>query len=221
MEKLIHAIAGLILATRKAATRKWSFVGLFILAFFVSTAVLAHMDLLPNPPSTPVAVAETSIEKPIATSTPVATPELPLRIEIPKIKLATSISNPTTTKIAILDQYLLKGAVRYPTSAELGEKGNVVLFGHSSYLPIVRNQAYKAFNDIQKLKAGDTVMVYSATTAYTYRVRSVLKESATDAGIPLDVSGQVLTLSTCDSFGEKADRFVLTADFIESHPSSN
>jgi sortase (surface protein transpeptidase) len=27
----------------------------------------------------------------------------------------------------------------------------------------------------------------------------------------------VLTLATCDSFGTKSDRFIATADFVESH----
>lgn len=194
-------------------------MGLFILVFFSTTAVLAHLDLLPDPPQEPpVVAAQTGMS---ATTTAVkALPELPLSVEIPKIKLSTSVSNPTSTDITLLDRALLRGAVRYPTSAKLGEEGNVVLFGHSSYLPIVKNQAYKAFNDIQKLRSGDIVTVYSATTAYVYRVRGVAKESATDAGIPLDVDGSELTLSTCDSFGAKEDRFVLTADFVESHSIS-
>jgi len=95
--------------------------------------------------------------------------------------------------------------------------GNVVLFGHSSYLPIVGNQAYKTFNGIQKLKPGDIIMISSSSARYTYWVKSVTKESANDAVIPLSVSGRVLTLSTCDSFAKKTDRFVVVADFVESH----
>jgi sortase A len=146
--------------------------------------------------------------------------EFPVKIEIPAINLSTTVSNPTSTVIKTLDEELLKGAVRYPTSALLGEMGNVVLFGHSSYLPVVINQAYKAFNDIQKLTVGDVVIVYSSGTAYTYAVRTVEKESTNTAGIPLKVDGRVLTLSTCDSFGAKSDRFVVTADFVESHSIS-
>ena len=109
---------------------------------------------------------------------------------------------------------------RYPTSAELGQdNGNVVIFGHSSYLPVVRNQAYKTFDGIQNLKAGDLIIVYSSDEAYTYTVAAVQKESAaSDAGIPLAVSGKILTLATCNSFGAKSDRFVVTANFVESHP---
>ena len=126
--------------------------------------------------------------------------------------------NPETTDVPTLDSLLLKGAVRYPTSAKLGENGNVVLFGHASYLPIVKNQNYRTFTDIQKLKKGDTIMITSSGTVYTYAVRTVVRQSAEDGVISLTADGRVLTLVTCDSFGQKSDRFVLTADLVESHP---
>lgn len=213
----------LIQAARKAYERKWTFLGLFAVFFFGSVFVLGRLDLLPDAPqaAAPVAVSLTSSVVAMSTSTPIVKSEDPMKIEIPTINLSATIANPTTTDVDVLDQHLLKGAVRYPTSARLGETGNVVLFGHSSYLPIVGNQAYKTFNGIQKLVAGDEIVVYSADAAYTYRVRSVTKESAaSDAGIPLSVTGRVLTLSTCDSFGKKTDRFVVVADFVESQSVS-
>lgn len=220
MKWLITAVVRLIRAVHQVSTKKWSFLAVFLVAFVGTLVLLAKLDLLPE--ALPVAAAPTVsvAEVPAATTTPVAVAELPTKIEIKKIKLSVTILNPTATDIDSLDAELLKGAVRYPTSAKLGENGNVVLFGHSSYLPVVLNKAYQAFNDIQKLSVGDVVTVYSADTAYTYRVRTVAKESTLDAAIPLQVTGQVLTLSTCDSFGAKSDRFVVTADFVESHPLS-
>jgi LPXTG-site transpeptidase (sortase) family protein len=83
------------------------------------------------------------------------------------------------------------------------------------------NQAFKTFDGIQKLHAGDSIMVYSSDMVYTYQVREVSKENVTDdAAIPLTVTGRVLTLATCNSFGTKSDRFVVTADFVESHSIS-
>ncbi len=223
MSQIIDMTARLVLAGMRAYARKWSFLGVFALVFLGSVAVLGKLDLLPE--AAPVkadAVALVSSVTVAGTSTPAVTaPELPTKIDIPAINLTATIANPTTTAVEVLDRDLLMGAVRYPTSAKLGETGNVVLFGHSSYLPIVGNQAYKTFDGIQKLAAGDTVIVYAADTAYTYRVRGVAKESAaSDAGIDLAVAGRVLTLATCNSFGAKTDRFVVTADFVESHAIS-
>lgn len=217
MRGIIDLAVRLVQAGDLVYAKKWRFFGLFVVVFFVNIIVLGKLDLLPE-----VSSVATAANKSGATNTETQSQivtELPTRIEIAKIKLGVAISNPATTDIVILDKELLKGAVRYPTSAKLGETGNVVLFAHSSYIPVVGNQAYKAFNGIQKLAAGDIVTVYSTTTAYTYRVRSVAKESANDAGILLSVAGKVLTLATCDSFGAATDRFVVVADFVESHPA--
>ena len=220
MKMVIELIVRFIRAGQNISARKRDFLGIFAVSFLGSAAVLGYFDLLPETVS-PAAASEAPLPESSSAPLPVATvSELPEKIEIPKIGLAAVIANPTTTDIGALDAELLKGAVRYPTSALLGEYGNVVLFGHSSYLPVVRNPAYKAFNGIQKLVAGDTITVYSSGATYTYRVRSVAKEDANNAGIPLEISGRVLTLATCDSFGEKTDRFVVTADFVESHPAS-
>ena len=223
MQGIIVIIVRLMRAAQKASTQKWSFLALFALAFLGSVEFLAHADLLPEAPkaATPVVTLTAAVQQPAAAVEAAHVSELPVKISIPVINLSATIANPNTTNIEALDEQLLRGAVRYPTSAMLGQDGNVVLFGHSSYLPVVNNPAYKTFNGIQKLAVGDVVTVYSSATAYTYKVRSVAKESTDNAVIPLQVSGKVLTLSTCNSFGEKSDRFVVTADFVESHPVSN
>ena len=213
-----QAVARLIQAAKRAYERKWSFLGIFAVVFTCSTLVLGACGLLPDAPHTVAPAVISNKPLAIASSTLAITIEEPVKIEIPAINLVTVVANPTTTDVEVLDTDLLSGAVRYPTSARLGEVGNVVLFGHSSYLPIVGNQAYKTFNGIQKLVAGDIVTVSSLHTAYTYRVKSMTKESAaSDAGIELATNGRVLTLATCNSFGTKSDRFIVTADFVESH----
>jgi len=219
MEKVLDFLVWLICAIRKIRTRKTAFLGLSVFMFLGSVVFLGRFDLLPSSDK-----AEASMPNITATNTNISVSEvseLPTKIEIQAIGISAPVANPTATDVATLNQNLLKGAVRYPTSAKLGENGNVVLFGHSSYLPIVNNQAYKTFNGIQKLLFGDVVTVYSSGAAYTYRVKSVAKENANgNSAIPLSIAGKMLTLVTCNSFAEKADRFVVTADFVESHAIS-
>ncbi|MFA7302600.1 MAG: sortase [Candidatus Paceibacterota bacterium] len=219
MERIVEMTAQLVTGARLAYARMWSFLGLFAFIFLVSTVMLGALDLLPNALTTTAdkTLATVASDRALATTSPAVRVEEPVKIEIPSLGLTATIANPTSTNVAVLDEHLLKGAVRYPTSAKLGESGNVVVFGHSSYLPVVINQAFKTFDGIQKLKQGDLVTVYSAGTAYTYSVRTMKKESANDAVIQLATEGKVLTLATCNSFGEKSDRFVVTADFVESH----
>ncbi len=217
MEPHVRVMVRLVRAGQKAYQRKEPFLGIFAFVFLVSVMVLGGLDLLPDPVAATTATAEAAA--PAAVS--VAVPEEPVKIVIIKIGLSATVENPSSTAISVLDEALLKGAVRYPTSAKLGEVGNVVIFGHSSYLPVVRNQAYKTFDGIQKLAVGDVITVYSPTHAYTYAVESVSKENTGSGAIPLAIEGKKLTLATCDSFGTPSDRFVVVATFVESHTVSS
>ena len=206
-------------AGEKAWGRKWTFLAVFIVMLLSTTSVLGALDLLPEP------IAKLpEAEKPTlsaSASLAQAAPEKPTRIEIPTIGMEVEVLNPASTNVAVLDKALLDGAVRYPTSSNLGEAGNVIIFGHSSYLPIVRNQAFKAFNHIEDLKKGDRILVSGSTRTYVYEVESVLAADAETDAIPLTVEGSKLTLATCDSFGSKSDRFIVTANLVESYPAGN
>ena len=235
MNAVAHT-ARLFGAVRNAWQARWLFLVLFFLVFFVSFSALLSLGLVPDGNgngTTDTSPAVTLVASPLVASANASAlspnvadafraglsteaGEQPVKVEIPSIGLSVSVANPATTNVETLDQYLLRGAVRYPTSGLLGENGNVILFGHSSYLPIVNNPAYKTFDGIQKLAADDQITVYSSDRAYVYSVDTVQKESADSAAIPLTTTGQELTLSTCDSFGEKTDRFVVTAHLVSS-----
>jgi len=105
--------------------------------------------------------------------------------------------------------------VRYVDSARLGEKGNVLIFAHTSHLPVVKNQMYKAFNRVPELSPGDTITVQGEGRSYVYSVKSVRKANAEDAIIDLSPTlGKKLTLVTCDTLTSKSSRFILEADFV-------
>lgn len=201
--------------------RKWTFLALAIVIFGTTLWILDSYDLLPNSTPGAEAPAPALTNAPAAPAAPV-TGELPVKITIQKINLTATVANPTTSDPNVLDQDLLYGAVRYPGSGTLGVDGqNVVLFGHSSYLPIVHNQAFKTFDGIQNLATGDRISVESAGRTYVYEVETVASASAQTDGIPLTVPGQKLTLVTCDSFKTKSDRFVVIAHLVESYPSAS
>lgn len=195
--------------------RKLAFSLTFLAIFFVTFGVLSAIGAVPE-------VSVRSDESAIAglsTDSAQTLAEEPVRVVATSVNLDDKIANPVSADIAALDRALLKSSVRYPGSALLGEEGNVLLFGHSSYLRTTLNPAYKAFNDIQKLKTGEIVTVYSATTAYEYRVSSVKFVKVDDGVIDLSKRGtRRLTLVTCNSFADKSDRFVVEAEFVGSYP---
>jgi LPXTG-site transpeptidase (sortase) family protein len=140
--------------------------------------------------------------------------ELPMRIEIPSIKVDAQVYNPATTSIEVLDDYLLKGAVRYPGSGLPGGDGNIYIFGHNTRIQIVNNQAFKTFNGLQNLKVGDLIYLSSSKNEYIYKVLSVTMVSADKALVEFNTKTKMLTLSTCDNFATKSDRFVVQSEFV-------
>jgi len=188
-------------------------VGFFVLTaliFLLSFAVLFAFDLVPESKSELTASAQKVVDVPAV----VERVEEPARIVATDIGLDASIVNPTSKDIAVLDKALLSGAVRYPGTALLGEAGTALLFGHSSYLPLVQNKNYQIFNDVQELEKGNIVSVYSGTREYRYEVVSVEQAKATADRIDLEQNGRFLKLVTCNTFGAKEDRFVVTAKFV-------
>ena len=140
----------------------------------------------------------------------------PTHITISAIDLDLPVQNPSTRDIATLDAILASGPVRYVDSAMLGNRGNVLIFAHTSHLPVVHNQMYRAFNDIPSLVAGDEIMLGGSDgKTYRYRVASVRQVDANDATVDLSPEmSPKLTLVTCDTLTGKSARFILEADFV-------
>ncbi|MFM2383728.1 MAG: hypothetical protein RIQ72_300 [Candidatus Parcubacteria bacterium] len=139
--------------------------------------------------------------------------ENPLRIVIPSIGVDSLILNPTSAKHEILDTELTKGVVRYPGSGLPGS-GNMFLFGHSTGFSVVQNKAFKVFNNLQNVKSGDTITIHGNEGIYTYTVKTVKKVDKENALVKFDTQNNMITLSTCDSFGKASDRYVVEGDLV-------
>lgn len=142
---------------------------------------------------------------------------LPVRIKIDSVGIDLPIQNPATHNVDALDALLQKGPARYTDSAKLGEQGNVLIFAHSSHLPIVHNPMFKAFNSIPELVQGDSItLIGDDGTSYLYSVDSVVKADV-EAGTSISLSptlGSKLTLVTCDTLTGKSARYILTATLV-------
>src|SRR3989344_5843979 len=184
--------------------RFFSFIATFCVLFGLTLAFLSMVDALPEPAGTGIT------PQPNVQTVPVNQVEAPARIVAKDVDLDVVILNPDSTDLKVLDAALLKGSIHYPTSALLGEEGSVLLFGHSSSIPVVRNHNYKAFNNIQKLKPGAVISVYSASTEYRYAVTGVSQRNINeDPIVPLRTKGYELILITCNSsFATKSDRYM-------------
>jgi LPXTG-site transpeptidase (sortase) family protein len=186
----------------------------FLCVFAVSFFVLYLLNFVPNELKDQNITTEPTD---VASTTTVGKKqyELPIRISIEKIGVNAIVQNPTTTNVYALDDLLLHGVVRYPGSGLPGE-GNMFFFGHSTGLKLVNNQAFRAFNNLKNLVAGDTVLVYGDVHVYTYKVNNVRLANSNDVLVDFSAKRNMLTLSTCNTFGQKQERYVVEADFVGS-----
>jgi len=199
-----------------------TFSGLYILGLIpseladTSGGVLGQVqDNLLNQVDTtsPSSANAATIEASSSGPHPVFHGETPTHITIPVIGVDATIANPVSTNADVLDNDLTHGAVHYPGSGLLAD-GNVYIFGHSTNWPVVQNQAYKTFNKFSDLKAGDLIEVTGTSHVYSYKVVSVVMEDADEAWVDLSDTKPMLTLSTCNTFGEKQQRYVVTAEYV-------
>lgn len=146
--------------------------------------------------------------------------EEPQRITINKVGIDAVVKNPVSTDVNTLNNYLAEGAVRYPGSGYPGN-GNLFLFGHSTGLSNVWNQAYKTFNGLGELSTGDTIQVDTISGTYTYHVTDVEFKEDAAVYVPFDSGENMLTLSTCNNFGSKEDRIIVKATFSGFSPHTN
>ncbi len=200
--------------------RKVAFLVVFFVTVLITYLALVIIDFIPEEPT-----EETSTEEAIAVDeeemavevepTPVVEAH-PVSIIIEKLDREVVVLNPESRDVADLDAALLDGVVRHPDSADFTKDGNMLILGHSSYLPNVLNKNFQAFNGLQTLTWGDKIRLISGDMEYTYRVEKVYEAKASEVFVPETPGEARLTLATCDSFGSKDDRFIVEAVRIDT-----
>jgi LPXTG-site transpeptidase (sortase) family protein len=206
---------------RQLTLRKIPFLMVFFVTIFVTYLVLVVIDFIPEAPAESVSPEDTMLEEEAQVSglEPVLAPvpeAHPISIIIDKLDREVVVLNPVSREVADLDEALLSGVVRHPDSADFTSDGNMLILGHSSYLPNVLNKNFQAFNGLQTLTWGDKIRLVSADTEYTYRVEKVYEAKASEVFVPETPGEARLTLATCDSFGSKDDRFIVEAVQIDA-----
>ncbi|MDB5204043.1 MAG: Peptidase sortase-like protein [Candidatus Taylorbacteria bacterium] len=189
-----------------------SFIGLYSLGLVPNELTGDSSSVLDDLRFNAIKMTEKDAVPATTTTKEKVTGEEPVHLTIPNTDVDILVQNPQTKDNTVLDEYLTRGTIRYPDSALLGA-GNVLIFGHSSNWAVVHNKAYKSLNGIEKLKAGDLIYVDSATNRYTYSVENVNLVDADKEFIDFGTDKNMLTLSTCNTFGQKQERYVAEAVF--------
>lgn len=137
----------------------------------------------------------------------------PTRILIDKIGVDVDIQSPEEANIETLDAALQEGVVHYPGSGGIGGERRMFLFGHSSRLPVVQNQAYQSFNGLDELVEGDEIRVMGENgEEQVYVVTATEVVDQDERLVSFESGSGKLTLSTCTTFGARENRVVVDAE---------
>lgn len=101
-------------------------------------------------------------------------------------------------------EQLKKGVGQHIGSADPGEKGNVVLSAHNDIFGEI-------FRDLDRLKPGDEITVYTNQRAYTYVVSESQVVEPTQVGIMENNSQPTLTLISCYPYLVDDQRIAITS----------
>jgi LPXTG-site transpeptidase (sortase) family protein len=142
---------------------------------------------------------------------------------IPKINVEIPVvyDQPSIEEHAIQSS-LENGVVHYATTPAPGEKGNAVIFGHSSNNILNKGKYKFAFVLLKRLEVGDTFMLTKDGKRYSYKVydRKIVKPEDVSVLGATDKTATA-TLITCDPPGTSLNRLVVTGEQISPDPNGN
>jgi sortase A len=114
---------------------------------------------------------------------------------------------------------LRKGPGHYPGTAMPGQLGNFVISGHRT--------TYQApFNRVDRLRAGDTILIDTRSTQFVYRVTGLKIVMPSDVDVTESVpfhprqrpTKRLITLTTCHPKYSAARRLIVFGELAEKRP---
>lgn len=153
-----------------------------------------------------------------AQTTPQVGPE-PI-ISIPKINVTAPIVFATSNVEAKIQKDLESGVVHYANTANPGEPGNAVIFGHSSNDWWQPGNFKFVFVLLDRMVVGDTFTVNYNSQQYVYQVTETKVVEPTDLSVLNSSGAHELTLITCSPPGTSWRRLVVKSKQISPVPAA-
>jgi sortase A len=139
----------------------------------------------------------------------------PAKLYIDKIHVETPvIFNVKTVDQNLFLQALHNGVVHYPDTANPGQRGNVVVFGHSSGQWWAPGDYKFVFTLLDKLQVDDKIVIDYQGVRYIYRMYAYKIVEPTDLSVLNQGNDNTLTLITCTPVGTSAKRLIIIAKQI-------
>lgn len=136
---------------------------------------------------------------------------------IPLVDVSISSGATFETMHEVFMEELKKWVVRYPGTAEPGEKGNVFIFGHSSNYPWIKSEYNSVFALLNEVQDGDEIIIYYFQKKYVYIVqeRAIVKPGDVKTLESRDPNKKELSIMTCWPIGTTLERIILFAELQE------
>ncbi len=140
---------------------------------------------------------------------------------IPSIKVDAPIvmNEPSYTEWKV-QVALRKGVVHFGTTAQPGQKGNMVIVGHSSGQLWAPGNYKFVFTLLNKMRTGDFIFLDYNGSRYIYRMTSSEVIDPTNFAVIQPTDDPELTLITCTPVGTSKNRLVIHAKQISPKPDT-
>lgn len=148
-------------------------------------------------------------------------PDAPARIYIPEIGVdAPIVTDEKTYNPDKVQTAMQRGTVQYGASADPGQKGNIVILGHSSGQLWAPGEYKFVFTLLDKLENDDRIIIDFKGKRYIYRVSSEQVVQPTEINVLQHTKEPQLTLITCTPVGTSRNRLVITARQVSPKPET-
>lgn len=133
--------------------------------------------------------------------------------KVPRYTLSISRIDIKNAEVSTIDSDLSKQLVNYGGTSVPPEKGNAVIFGHSTLPQLYDPTNYKTiFANLYKIGLGDFITVNVAGVNYEYKIFNINVVDPKDTSVfQQDFSDSFLTLVTCTPPGTTWKRLIIRA----------
>jgi sortase A len=127
-------------------------------------------------------------------------------ISIPKINISNAV-------VSTVDTDLSSHLINFPGTSTPPDKGNSVIFGHSTLPQLFDPKNYKTiFANAHTLVVGDTILVHAKNLTYTYKIYNISIVDADDTSfLSQEDDDSYLTIVTCTPPGTLWKRLIIRA----------
>ncbi|TAK89742.1 class D sortase [Patescibacteria group bacterium] len=141
-------------------------------------------------------------------------------ISIPKINVTAPIVFAKSNVESEIQKDLQSGVVHYANTANPGEPGNSVIFGHSSNDWWEPGNYKFVFVLLERMAVGDSFTVNYNSQQYVYQVTETKVVEPNDLSVLNSDGSHQLTLITCTPPGTSWRRFIVKAKQISPEPTT-